>query len=89
MGSFLDVFERICEAHIARGDTTAALVAAERAAAMSHPYVEQPRRQARERPRDRSRGRRSQLCEVTALRVPWRPPAVEVWKAAKKRHMKL
>jgi hypothetical protein len=29
--------------------------------------VEQPRRQARERPRDRSRGRRSQLSEVTAL----------------------
>jgi len=29
---------------------------------------EHPR--ARERPRDQSRGRRSQLCEVTALRVP-------------------
>ena len=33
-------------------------------------FVEQPRRQARECLRDRSRGRRSQLCDVTALRVP-------------------
>jgi hypothetical protein len=34
--------------------------------------VEQPLWQARERPRDRSRGHRSQLSEVTALRVPSR-----------------
>ena len=32
--------------------------------------VGEPRRQARYCLRDQSRGRRSQLCEVTALRVP-------------------
>ena len=39
---------------------------------------EQPLWQARERPRDRSRGHRSQLSEVTALRVPSLPPSDEI-----------
>jgi hypothetical protein len=46
VGPFLDALHRICAAHVARGDFTAALVAAERAAATAHPYAPRPRAQA-------------------------------------------